>query len=111
MGALTDSLAKMNTNISNTDKNWVIFVQDYIVPIKENAFSLTITPEIIDRYHYKFEHLLRENNCPTSIMWIARLINELTMYEDFAVKPSILIPDITFINTLYRKYRTSKNLS
>ena len=108
---LSDTLSSMIDKLSNTDPAWVIFINDHIDSIKANAFTVTITDAIRDRYRYKFEHFLRDVNCPQNIMWIASIINEVTMYEDFVVKETILIPDGAFISNLYRKHRTSINLS
>ena len=98
-------------NLNNTDTNWVIFVNDHINYIKENSSPVIITDADRDRYRYKFKHFLRENKCNRSIFWIATLINELTMYEDFVLKEYILIPNISYIKNLYRQYRTSRNMT
>ena len=106
---LVEILNKRIDRLANTDPDWVVFINDHITYIKEDCQSVHITDAIRDRFQYKFYHFLREHLCSPSIAWIAYIINDLTMYEDFTLKPVILIPNIVYIQNLYRRYRTSRN--
>lgn len=107
---LVETIDRMTKKIANTDPAWVVFVNDHINDIRNSAIPVQITDAIRDRYQHKLEHFLRDNFCDKNISWIARIVNELTMYEDFTLKDFILIPDLGFITNLYRSYRTSINL-
>jgi hypothetical protein len=99
------------TKLNNTDKDWVIFVNDHVEMIKSSAFEVVVSDADRDRYLYKFDHFLRDNNCDINIVWIAKMINYLNSYDDFTIKSSILIPDQSTIFSLYRLYRTSTTLT
>lgn len=107
--SLSATLSSMITNFSNTDQKWVVFVLDHLELIKQNSQRISIDSAIIDRYKYKFEHFLRDNNCTQAINWIAYLVNDLAAYEEFTLKSVIFIPDVSYLNLLYRKYRYSQN--
>ena len=108
--SLLSQLESKIDKLSNTDKSWVTFIHDHINFIRNEATTIPVTDADRDRYRHKFEHFLRDNQCHQSVIWIAFLINDLSMYEEFIFKDTVMIPNISYINTLYRKYRTSKNL-
>ena len=107
--SLSDTLGSMINNFSNTDQKWVVFVKDHLKLIKQNSRVIPIDSAVIDRYKYKFEHFLRDNNCTQSLNWIASLENDLASYDEFTLKSSILITDVSYLNLLYRKYKYSQN--
>lgn len=108
---LSEVLSNKLDKLNNTNPAWVLFVQDHIDYVKTNSSIVEITDEIRDRYRYKFEHFLRDNKCNQSIIWIAKLLNNVAMFEHFITRDFILIPNINYINNLYRLYRTSINES
>jgi hypothetical protein len=108
---LTDLLKEKNSKLNNDqDPDWVIFINDHLDVIKENAKVVELSNADRDRYLNKFDHFLRDNYCNLNVVWIAKLINEVTMYENFVLKNFILIPNVQHITNLYRIYRTSRNL-
>jgi len=106
---LLTALAPMIDDYSNTDQEWVTFVIDHIKFIQKNSTILSVDDASRDRYRNKFYQYMLVNKCNPSIIWIASLINNLDLYEDFTTKSTVLIPNTLYINTLYRLYRTSKN--
>lgn len=110
MSIQKDITTKM-TKLSNTDKAWVIFINDHIETIKDTAFEVAVSDADRDRYLYKIDHFLRDNGCDINTMWIAKMINYLNSYDDFTIKQSILIPNHNTIFSLYRLYRTSTTLT
>ncbi len=109
MSSLIEQLSTKSTKLSNTDSAWALFINDHIPLIKTKCITVIIDDVIRDRYIYKFDHFLRDNVIRADISWIAKLINDLTMYDDFTLRSYILLPDITQIENLYRQYRTSRN--
>lgn len=110
MVTLQDKLNTMIDKLTNVDPLWVIFVKDHLSYIKSASVVVEVTNADRDRYRFKFEHFLRDKQCQPSVMWIARLINDLSMYEDFTTRDTIAIPSIADVTQLYRKYRTANNL-
>jgi len=110
-GSLIEQLDKKLSKLNITDVAWRVFITDHIDVIKAASSEISITDETRDRYRYKFEHLMRDNSCHPSIIWIARLINDITMFEDFTTRSTLLIPGVTEINQLYRVFRTSTTLA
>ena len=109
MDNLISQLTTKSTRLLNTDSAWALFVNDHIALIKAKCSTVIITDIIKDRYVYKFDHFLRENTIRADIGWIAKLVNDLTMYDDFTLRSYVLLPDISQIEDLYRLYRTSRN--
>lgn len=101
--------SKLNV-LNNKDSDWVTFICDHIPQIKENANIVAIDDVVRDRYIYKFDHFLRDNNCNINIIWIAKLINRVNDYDDFTINNIIYIPSYNHIQQLYRIYKTSINL-
>lgn len=97
---------KMN-QLNNTDQDWVTFICDHINTIKDDALTYVIDEVIRDRYMFKFDHFLRDNNCNINIMWIAKMLNRVTDYDDFTINNVIYVPKLSLIQKLYRIYRTS----
>jgi len=108
---LIEQLSRKLTRLSNTDPAWVTFITDYINVIRDNSDYIAIEDSDRDKFKYKFDHYLREANVNQSIHWIAKLINNLTQYEDFTLLPAVWIPSKTFINQLYRLYQTSNQIT
>jgi len=109
--SLTEYLSNKLDKLNNTDQDWVTFVIDHIDVIRENSTTISIDASTRDRYAYKFEHFMRDNGCSSNIVWIARMLNDVTMYEDFTKHDTIVIPSISHINALYRNYKLSTNLT
>lgn len=109
--SLQTLLKEKLSQVNNLDEKWIIMVHDHIEHIKDNSFQVEVTDADKDRYMFKFDHFLRDNNCNINIMWIAKLINGIINYDDFTTRQYILIPDQTYISTLFRLYKTSTNLT
>lgn len=109
--SLQTLLKEKLSQVNNLDEKWIIMVHDHIEHIKDNSFQVEITDADRDRYMFKFDHFLRDKNCNINIMWIAKLINGIINYDDFTTRQYILIPDQTYISTLFRLYKTSTNLT
>lgn len=109
MASLISQLNDKSSKLLNTDSAWALFINDHIPIIKTKCTTVIIDDIIRDRYLYKFDHFLRDNTIRSDIGWIAKLINDLVMYDDFTLRSYVLLPDVVQIENLYRQYRTSRN--
>ncbi len=104
---LIDILDKRITKLSNHDPAWVQFITDHIKLIQENSTLIIIEDAARDKYKYKLPHFLRDQGISDDITWIAKLINSLNNFTEFTTRYTLLLPQVSHINTLYRLYRTS----
>ena len=108
---LLTTLTPMIDQYSNTDTKWVTFIQDHLSYVISNSIIVTMTDSDRDKYKNMFVRYMRDKGCPVDMIWIAALLNGVDDYSDFTLLNALYIPTLSYINTLYRTYRTSNNLT
>ena len=108
--SLIDVLSNFESSLTNTDKDWVIFVRDHKQYLINKANKIPITPEMIDRYKYKFNFFMLENKINLDMHWIIMMINDFNDLEDFSNKENVYLPDRSDIIALYQLYKTANKL-
>ena len=102
-----DNLVSIDkSNLNNSDKEWVLFIEDHRRYIIEKASKIIFTATQKFIYEYRPEDFLLAKEFPLSAMWIFLYINQYTSSQDFVNLDYVYLPDITQINDYYQVYKT-----
>lgn len=107
--SLLQQLVKSDSPISSENTKWHTFVIDHLKLIVENGVPILITDEMVSRFQYKIPHLLEANGCKSELMWVALLVNRVNIMDHILVGDLFVIPSLSHIKALYRKFQTSTN--
>lgn len=102
--ALRDAYLGLNTDLSNTDADWVHFVKDNYKLLVETGGWLSLDKFKHNSMKYRLEDFLREEFIDPSIAWIILLINQLGSNIDFVNLDRLLVPDIKVLRRLREQY-------
>lgn len=109
MASLVNDMTKEDFNIYGaSDGDWVRFIADHRRNIIETASTHLIDNDDKNRFKYSLFEYLQEKQIDTRIMWIVQWLNDLPSQKDFINVSSIIIPNINYIENLYRSYRSYK---
>lgn len=92
--------------LSDTNKEWMLFVQDHRRFILQNAKTTELTMDEMFTYEYRPEDFLKDRNLPLSMLWIFLWINQLSNAMQFPTIKNIIIPDVSHLYDLRNEYRT-----
>lgn len=110
---LTVSLANVwkesITNLEDPSDEWLHYLRDHKEIIREHSIYIQIPAEEMVRYRYRLEDYAFEVHgiAMKQAAIVLRVINEYASNMDFdTAVTAIYIPDIGYLNELYRMYRT-----
>lgn len=114
--SLVSQMSRLPSRFSIQDQAWFQFVDDHKDVLRDTASMRdhqVISSEIMVQYQYDLEGYLRLPDVKSTpeIAWIVRLINGLKSNRDFVGVTELIVPSISFIETWYSKYQSSKNAS
>jgi len=92
--------------LADTNKEWMLFVQDHRRFILENSEKTVLTADEMFTYEYRPEDFLKDRNLPLSMLWIFLWINQLSNSVQFPTIKNIIIPDVAYLYDLRNEYRT-----
>ncbi len=88
---------------NDSTEAWLFFLSDYKTQILERSRPLVITGEILDKCQYDVAAAIREigQGYDPRCAAIVRMINDIPTDADFTEMVTLMIPDESYISTLY----------
>ncbi len=109
MPSLAEIMIEKDFNVYGaSDCDWVRFVVDHRKNIIETSITHVIDNDNKNRFKYSLFEFLQEINVDVRFMWIIQWLNDLPSQKDFNNVSSLIIPSYTYIESLYRSYRSYK---
>ena len=97
-----------NCIFTREDPAWLQFLHDYTDEIRLHSGILEVTEALMLRYRYRIRDFLAEHIAPdTGLEQVFHIVNRLSNDLDFNFDvKQVYIPDRTYIETIYRTFRT-----
>ncbi len=105
--AIIQDLAGMITKLNSNDRAWRTFVYDHKDNIFEASVKVIVDESMLSRFQYKQVHLLRDNGCHRTLIWIALLINDWNSLSLISIGDIVGVPSLSQMQNMYRQYMTS----
>lgn len=108
--ALQDLLRTKLNEYADTDAGWRQFVLDHRDELKANADLNLPTPELMSIVAGNPERYLRTISParPISVAWMLYLINDFHCPQEFVGQTVVYVPNLSYIDGLYQRYRTTQ---
>ena len=110
MSTLKDTLKDLDTTSQSYDSEWIQFIQDHMIEIRNKSNIVQITPEEMFRYRYRPEDYLDSINVEISLSWIMMMINQIQNRQSFNSLQILYIPNSKYIDNLKEKFGTYKQI-
>lgn len=107
---LSDFLKESESTYSDNDELWKLYVIDHIHLIKAKSYNLEINNDLLARFRYNFDRLIKHLHITEDVKWIFLLINDLEgdciLSFDYISQGPVwwFIPIIEYIDQLHREY-------
>lgn len=107
--SVIDIINTQKSNYSFLDREWEIFVIDHKDIIKANSRTYTLSADVMSLHKYNLERWLRYETIPQELISIVLFINDIDTNMNFINITDILVPDLSYIISLYTQYQTTKS--
>ena len=102
--SLHSAYATLLSSYSNYDRDWVQFVKDHYYHIKRKSTLVELNPYKHNSFEFRVKDFLEDNHIPTEMWWIVLFVNQLGSEADFTNLTSLIIPDVSDIQSLRDSY-------
>lgn len=106
--AVYDLISSDQTNLSNQDPEWVLFIEDHRRFLVQESDLVILSSDEVNIYDYRPEDFLRDRSYPASVLWIFLWINQISSPEKYVDKSKVYLPSLTQIQNLRYEYESFK---
>ena len=104
-----DKLRSLETDYSSRDIDWVQYVHDHYKNIFATCQSETLNVNEHYWEYHRLEDYLKSKSIDPNIAWIVLYINQLPSNVEFKEIRSLLIPDMSVLQGLYKSFLQNRS--
>lgn len=107
MDLLVRMMAKQKSNMLNQDDyEYRLYLQDHWHQLRESAQIVSVNINDMATFEYRPKEYLEANNHPVAGDWLFLWLNCIKDREHFKNLKQVLIPNWSYIEDLYQRYRS-----
>lgn len=105
----SSKLRSIESDFSSKNIDFVKYVHDHYKNIYETATTVTLNTTNHYWEHYRLEDYLASKQCDPNMAWIVLYINQIPSNVEFKDIKSLLIPNPSVIQGLYRSFLQNRS--